>query len=219
MKPRFPLATVFVVAAQAIALAQSPAGEPVKPLQTIFLDPDAPEFAEVRALGERAIARAGYSMVAEVSAAVAKSGTVDAVSVCHLKNLPTTGQIVPGLPRVTALKRTSLRLRDPANAPDAADQAALDRVRSALDAGDPPRILIQRLWQPNGATEWRVYRPIAVLPQCMACHGPRAGMLPQLQAELAWRYPHDRAVDYALGEWRGLIRVSIADTTPAAKSP
>ncbi|HVU25480.1 MAG TPA: DUF3365 domain-containing protein [Opitutus sp.] len=216
MKPRLRFTTAFVAAAQACAWAQAPAAAPPDAGRAVFLDPDTPQFAEVRELGERAINRAGYALVAEVTNAIARSGTMDALKVCHLKNFPAKNPL-PDLPRVTAIKRTSLRLRDPANAPDAADRAALENVQSTLESGDPtPSVLLQRVWLPDGRTEWRVYRPIAVTARCTACHGPRDDMLPALRDELARLYPDDQAANYKNGEWRGLIRVSISDQIPAA---
>ena len=47
------------------------------------------------------------------------------MEVCHLKALPLTGEIIAGMPRSTAVKRTSLKLRNPANAPDEYEQRAL----------------------------------------------------------------------------------------------
>ena len=217
MKPRLLFTTAFVVAAQAIAGAQAPAIDKADSGRAVFLDPAAPDFAEIRALGERAINRAGYTLVAEVANATARSGTMDALKVCHLKNLPAPNPI-PDMPRVTAIKRTSLRLRSKANAPDAADQAALANVQAALESGDPaPGLLLQRVWLPGGRTEWRVYRPIAVTTRCTDCHGSRDAMLPALRDELARLYPEDQAADYNVGEWRGLIRVSISDAIPAGK--
>ena len=214
MKPRSLFTTVVVVAAQAIAWAQTPAVENTGNNRAVFVDPNAAEFTEIRTLGERAINRAGYSLVAEVSNAIVRSGTVDALQVCHLRNLPQKNPI-PDMPRITAIKRTSLRLRNPANAPDSADQAALEKIRAALENGDStPEVLVQRVWFANGTTEWRVYRPIAVTARCTACHGSREDMIPALRAELARLYPDDKAADYQNGEWRGLIRVSLSDTMP-----
>jgi hypothetical protein len=62
-----------------------------------------------------------------------------------------------------------------------------------------------------------VYRLIGILPQCAACHGPKDAMSTELLAVLEKRYPKDEATGYANGQWRGLIRVTVAETP--GKSP
>lgn len=210
------LLSLFTVATLAAADQPPPAAE--------FVDPDAAENTEIRDLGERAINRLGLTLVNEVSVAVAKSGPEKAIDVCHLRALPLTGEILAGMPRITGVKRTSLKLRNPANAPDAAEQLALERVEKDLQNGKLPKVLVQRIDRPGAKPEWRVYRPVGVAPQCVTCHGPRESLSPELLARLAERYPQDQATGYAAGQWRGLIRVSVGDAPPppakaAAKTP
>ncbi|MBI5689816.1 MAG: DUF3365 domain-containing protein [Verrucomicrobia bacterium] len=188
-----------------------------------FVDPEAPENLEIRNLGDRAINRLAVTLVNEVSVAVSKGGAEKAIDVCHLKALPLTGEILSGMPRITAIKRTSLKLRNPANSPDPAEQLALRKVESDMEKGLPPKLMVQQIDLPGGKSEWRVYRPVGILPQCVACHGPKENMSPELQARLKEHYPDDQATGYAAGQFRGLIRVTIGDAPPApppgAKSP
>ncbi len=205
-----PVAPTFSFAAEPSAPQTA---EPA--LTSVLVDPESPEVAEIRAHGERAINRVGYSLVTEVSSAIAKEGIERAVEMCHLKALPLTGEIISGMPRITAVKRTSLRVRNPANAPDAAEQLVLDRVQKDVTSGDdPPKVLVQRIDLPGGKREWRVYRPVGVLQQCAECHGPSEKQSAALRETLQTRYPNDKATGYAVGEWRGLIRVTVADPPP-----
>ena len=219
MKMRLLLVSLFAVAAHAADDSTATVPKPASStdLQAVFVDPAAPEAAEIRRLGELAINRIAVSMVSEVNTTVAKDGAERALDVCHLKKLPRTGEIVAGLPRITAVKRTSTQVRDPANAPDAAEKLALARVHSLLEAGTPPRILIQRIDLSGGGVEWRIYRPVAVTGQCVACHGDLAAQSDELRAVLKQRYPADQAAGYSVGEWRGLIRVTVAEAPPPAK--
>ncbi|MBL9207411.1 MAG: DUF3365 domain-containing protein [Opitutaceae bacterium] len=185
----------------------------------VFVNPNAPEHVEIRDIGEKAINRVAMTLVNEVNAAVAKNGADKAIDFCHLKALPMTGQIITGMPRITAVKRTSLRLRNPANAPDAHEKVALARVEHDIEDGNPPRLLMQRIDRPGKKPEWRLYRPMAVAPQCLTCHGPSESLSPELRARLAERYPDDKALNYTAGQWRGLIRVSISDTPPSPAAP
>jgi hypothetical protein len=196
-----PLTALFVVAA-----ADSPT------LKVRLVDDNTPEVAEIRKLGENAINRLAVTLVREVTSATAKSGPEGAVDVCHLKALPITQGSIAGLPRITAVKRTSLKLRSPANAPDAAEQLVLDHINKLLEYGDaPPSLLVQRVEPADAAPEWRVYKPLGVMPQCAVCHGDPAGQSEALRAKLREYYPADQASGYQPGEWRGVIRVTVAD--------
>ena len=215
MKTRLALVSLLVLAcglSRSASATDAPATPPAPTAE--FVDADSPEAAEVRGLGERAINRLAVTLVNEVTVAVAKTGAEKAVDVCHLKALPLTGEIVAGMPRITAVKRTSLRLRNPANAPDAAEQLALERVQKDLESGVLPKVLVQRVDLAAGRREWRVYRPIGILAQCVTCHGPRESLPPELQARIAKSYPADNAVGYSVGQWRGLIRVTVSDAPP-----
>ena len=193
------------------------AAETAAAVNARFITTDTPESAEVRRVGEDAINRLAFTLVREVSSALAKDGPEAAVDVCHLKALPVTNGAITGLPRITAVKRTSLKLRNPANAPDDADQLALDFIKQQLDNGDSPEaLLVQRVETPAAAPEWRVYKPLGVMAKCLVCHGDPATQSDALRAKLNALYPADQAKSYSAGEWRGLLRVTVADA-PAKK--
>ncbi len=208
---------VFSLAA--LVAADRPATPPPTLRQAIFVNPDDPSVREVRRIGETAATWISRRLINEAASSVVVHSPIRGLGVCHLLDLPESGPLLPELPRVTAIKRTSLRLRNPANAPDALEGQALDRIRTSIEAGaPPPPLLLQRVDYANGAREWRVYQPVTVGLQCAACHGLPEAQPENLRAVLRERYPTDAAVGYRWGEWRGLIRVTVADA-PAAGEP
>ncbi len=181
-----------------------------------WIDPADPAAAAIRQTGEQLINRVGNLLIFEVERSIAEKGLVKSLDAMHLKTL-VLPQPEPGRPRVMAIKRTSLALRSPANQPDAPDRAALDKINLALNEGaEVPLLLIQRLESANAPAEWRVYRPITTMPQCLKCHGPLESLLPEIRDYLTRQYPEDRAIGYAGYQWRGIIRVSLAAAEPAA---
>jgi predicted CXXCH cytochrome family protein len=56
---------------------------------------------------------------------------------------------------------------------------------------------------------YRYYAPIKVGLLCLSCHGPHDSLGPEVRAILDDRYPEDKAVNYSLGELRGVLRVFI----------
>lgn len=216
MKTRLPVIALLAIGS---ALIRTSEAQTVPNGSAAFVDPEAASVTEIRALGERVITQLGGTLLNEVTTAIAQSGPEKAIEVCHLKALPLTRETMSGQPRITAVKRTSQRVRNPANAPDAAEKLALSRVEKDLAAGKPPTVLVQQITASGEPVEWRVYRPVMMAPACVTCHGPREALAPAVRARLATLYPEDQATEYAEGDWRGLIRVSITGGPPRSTPP
>lgn len=102
-----------------------------------------------------------------------------------------------------AVGRSSLRLRNPKN-------AAPDWVDTWLhDQGEGPAAGVvgssEIAMADDGSEVARVLRPLAVGPPCLACHGDRADLAPEILASLDASYPKDRATGYLVGDLRGVI--------------
>lgn len=177
----------------------------------VFVDVNDPAVAGIRRLGERTIDQVGTTLVLEVRRVLASATPAMAIGMLHLKDYKLPA-VAPGKTAVIALRRTSLRVRNPANTPDAADRAALDLIKEQLEQGDPvAKVLVQRVVRPAQPPEWRVYRPLGAMKQCLECHGSTADLAAGVNDALKIFYPHDTAVDYKENDWRGVIRVSIVE--------
>ncbi len=209
MKTSFRSAVCFAAFACA-AVPLTVGAEETPATVATFVDPMSAEAKPYRATGEYAIDRLVMTMMTDSSAAVAKHEEVAALSTFHLRDVPKKNGTVAGLPRIVDMKLTSLKLRSPQNAPDAAEQLALQKVAVDLEAGNPPRVLVQKVEKADGPVEWRVYKPIANIKACGTCHGKVEDMTPELRAAIAKAYPEDKAHGYQTNEWRGLFRVTVA---------
>jgi len=168
---------------------------------------------QIAQYGFKMIEQIGGLMIAEVNRELANQEIAQAVSILHLKPMELP-KPVAGKPVVTAIKRTSLLIRDPRNAPDAADTAALNKIHEQLMADQSPdKMLVQKIERAGQPVEWRVYRPIGASQSCLACHGDPKTFRPGVKEALDLLFPEDKAVDYGAREWRGIIRVSL--TAPA----
>jgi hypothetical protein len=188
------------------------AGE--KPASFEFVNPDEPALQEIRRLAERSVDQTGAALLSEVKRVLAETTPALAIAKLHLNELklpPSQGRFA-----ITAVRRTSLRVRSEANAPDEADFAALEKIRGQLEDGDPiARLLLQKVARAGQPVEWRVYRPLGLPSQCLVCHGTADQLAEGVPDTLKTFFPKDQAVDYSAGSWRGVIRVSIAETAPA----
>lgn len=103
--------------------------------------------------------------------------------------------------------RTSLKVRNPRNAPDSVEVRVLDQLAALHAAGTLPAEYIEIRRLGTGTREVRYFRPIQVQQGCLTCHGAVDDIAPELQTVLADRYPDDAAVGYAVGDLRGVIAV------------
>lgn len=194
--------------------AKVPAGSKPAGAVFTFMDPFAPDVASIAQAGYKAIDAVGTKLVGETTRELAAKDTKDAVAVLHLKNFELP-KPVAGQAKITAVKRTSLHIRNPANTPDGADRAALMKISDQLtDEGSAAKMLVQKIEQEGKPVEWRVYRPIAVSKSCLACHGDPTKFAPGVKEALDQMYPMDQATDYSAQSWRGVLRVNVE---PVAK--
>jgi hypothetical protein len=189
--------------------AKVPAGTKPEGAVYTFVDPADPAAKDIAQAGYRAIDQVGTQLVNETTRELAAKDTQLAVAVLHLKHLDMP-KSAPGAPKITAVKRTSLHIRNPANTPDGADRAALIKISDQLtDEGTAAKMLVQKIEQDGKPVEWRVYRPIAVSRSCLACHGDPTKFAPGVKEALDQQYPMDQATDYSAQSWRGVIRVNV----------
>ena len=126
---------------------------------------------------------------------MSSGGPVAAIGVCA----DVAPQIASDLSRASGAKvrRTSLRFRNPGNAPDDWEARALEKLE-ATSANE--------IFEPDDAGGARYLKAIPTAPVCLTCHGDT---LPsEIDAELATAYPHDGARGFAVGDLRGAFSVS-----------
>jgi hypothetical protein len=186
------------------ALACAPAGEDVPADAADAPIPPATE-AVVVALGSEAAQELASSLIGRLQAVLAEEGAAGAVAFCSAEGLPLTAEA--SREAGFDIKRTSSRIRNPANAPDLLERAALDHFEATQASGDSlPARFVQRL---PGGEGYRYYQPLRVQPFCVQCHGPADEQAEGVPDVLAEHYPDDEASGYSAGEFRGLIRVAI----------
>jgi hypothetical protein len=155
-----------------------------------------PTRAEEEA-GHAAITRLRTALVEELGRAMAR-GTTEALATCSTK--------APAIARELArdgviVGRATRRPRNPQNLASGWHADALAQFEASVAAG--------RRFE----TEWFVRvlpgnrigyaRPLVIQRLCLTCHGD--AITPEVTAELAARYPDDRATGYKLGELRGIV--------------
>ena len=143
----------------------------------------------------------GARLKTELMEALARGGPEAAIEVCRDR----APQIASELSRQSGAKvrRTSLRFRNPANAPEPWETRVLDGFGNtvAKEGGEPQEYFAE---DSNGTARYMMAIPTG--PVCLTCHGQ--ALADTLDARLAIDYPHDRARGYALGDVRGAFSVT-----------
>jgi len=169
----------------------------------------------VREIGEDAALTLAGELFGRLNTEIEAQGHLGAIGFCSEEALPATGAVSEALEGGLEIKRTSSRYRNPANAPDDRELDVLQYFEReyALDT-DPPEYVVQKV----SSREYRYYKPLVVVPPCLACHGDPSDMEPAVREKLAELYPEDLATGYGAGDLRGVIRVSIPTEALAEKA-
>jgi hypothetical protein len=114
-------------------------------------------------------------------------------------------------------RRVSLRYRNPADIPDAYEQAVLEKLDRLNAEGELPDEHFDVVAK-GEARVLRYMRPLVANQLCLKCHGPDEGLAPEIRTLLHELYPEDRATGYAVGDVRGAVTVIVplpaSDSTP-----
>jgi len=136
----------------------------------------------------------------ELVSAMKQGGPVHAISVCNT--------VAPTLAHQQSEKhgwevaRTSLKVRNPDNAPDAWEKAVLDKFDQRKAAGeDPTKIAYYEVVEENGERYFRMMKAIPTGEVCLKCHGSNIAV--PVRAKLDELYPGDTARGYSAGDIRG----------------
>ncbi len=140
----------------------------------------------------------------ELERAMKSGGPVAAINICHRVAIPITE--AKSLEHNMLLSRTSLKLRNPANAPDAWEQAVLEQFAERHAAGEAVTALSHgEMVDIGGRTQFRYLHAIPTAEVCLSCHG--SNLDAAVQTKLDELYPEDQAIGYQVGDLRGAFSV------------
>ena len=142
----------------------------------------------------------------ELVAAIKQGGPPNAITVCS--NKAQTIALDLSLEKGWDIGRTSLKLRNPINAPDAWEKRVLMDFESRKAKGESPKGMDHAEIVAVGgkkAFRYMMAIPTAAKP-CLACHGET--VKPAVEAALKKKYPLDKARGYKAGDIRGAFTIS-----------
>lgn len=151
----------------------------------------------------------GGALKQALQQAMKESGPVAAISVCNEKAPEIAVQLSEE--QNMNIGRTALRVRNPANTPDAWEQEQLEAFVKRLASGESAENI------ESHATENGMFRYMKAIPMqdmCTTCHGNEETIPNSVKERIASLYPDDQATGFSPGDLRGAFTVSIpVDTT------
>lgn len=137
---------------------------------------------------------------------IAKGGPASAVAVCNEEapQMAKTASEQTGW----AIRRVSLRNRNPKAVPDDWELAALKDFDQRAAAGESPATLEKYgVVASASGKEYRFIKALPVQAMCLACHGTADAIPPDVAEKIKAMYPADKAVGYSVGDIRGAITI------------
>ena len=141
----------------------------------------------------------------ELKAGMKAGGPVNAISVCQDK-APSIAKNLSDKYGWT-IARTSLKIRNPANAPDTWETKILNDFEARKAKGEAAKPMAHfEVVETDGKKAFRFMKAIPTGGVCLKCHG--ANIAPAIKAKLQKAYPDDKATGYKLGDVRGAFTIT-----------
>ncbi|BEQ16608.1 Tll0287-like domain-containing protein [Desulfoferula mesophila] len=166
-----------------------------------------PDAAQLQAQGLAVIQSFFSQLKGELKTGMKKGGPVEAIQVCQVQAPAIADRV--GAAGGWRVGRTSERLRNPANAPDAWEARVLADFAARARAGAPPSELVfsEVVTNAQGKRVFRLMKGIGVGGMCLVCHGSPS---PAVREQLQRLYPADQATGYRPGQLRGAFTLQKA---------
>ncbi len=151
-------------------------------------------------LGANITAQSQGVILAKLTSVMNENGIDGALEYCNLN----VSDIMDSLSKKhkCQIRRTSLKLRNPANSPKNDDEVMI--LQQFHENYKQSQKLQSRLVERDGKHIY--YKPIVLMMEtCLKCHGkPEVQVLPSTLSKIQKLYPNDQAINYELNDFRGM---------------
>jgi len=145
----------------------------------------------------------------KLQSAMAEGGAINAIGVCNLQAPAIASRI--SIENQVNISRVGTRARNPImGVPNTWQAKALAQFEAGMARGDKPADMeyAETVAKADGSKEFHYAKAIVMQPMCLACHGNSEQISPEVKAKLSELYPHDKAINYQVGQLRGAVVLS-----------
>lgn len=148
----------------------------------------------------------GSALVDALKQATESGGPINAIVICHDKASQIATELSGQLGMLVG--RTSLKLRNPANAPDNWESAVLKQFEARKAQGESIDKLefFAVIEDDKGQQNFRYMKAIPTAKLCLNCHGETISA--EMDAKLKELYPNDAARGFKEGDLRGAFTLA-----------
>lgn len=161
----------------------------------------------------RGIARAAFvSLSSELQTALQKGGVAEALQYCNVNAIPLTDSL--STQQQVEIRRTSSKVRNSDNAATDGEAEVLAKYEKQFAAGEDLISMVV----PVGKDHYKYYAPIMVSNNCLKCHGAVGKDIAEADYSIIQElYPSDQAINYQLGDFRGIWSIKMESAEAASK--
>jgi len=134
-------------------------------------------------------------------------GPLEASKFCTQEAVSIEEKVNNSSAKNVSVKRVSLKYRNPKNAPSADEKAVLESIENDYKNKKAIAALIVKQLSEH---KYKVYKPIFLNnATCLQCHGTSKVRNEKAYETIKAKYPHDKAIDYKRGDFRGAFVAEI----------
>ena len=158
------------------------------------------------AASENAVSQLSNNLKSELKKSLESGGPLEALTVCNVEAQNITANVAKDTEMQVG--RTSLKIRNPLNSPDAWEQATLHEFEKQKQSNKELKGIQTYEVIENETGKWfRFMKAIPTSEVCLVCHGE--SIAPAVEEKLKQLYPDDLATSYRVGDIRGAFTVKI----------
>ncbi|WKK86687.2 DUF3365 domain-containing protein [Marivirga arenosa] len=151
-------------------------------------------------LGDSITQVVGAVFMSKISKEYARGGYEAAAKYCSMNAYPLTDSLADQYK--VFLKRVSNKNRNPINTPSDIEKNILEAFEYSSERGDEIGANVQFI-RPGDTILYN--KPIKIPSKlCLNCHGTKNQISKEVQAILKKEYPNDKAINYEVGDLRGM---------------
>ena len=148
-------------------------------------------------------------MKTQLQSAMKDGGPAAAMEVCQAVAQSMTTEYSAEIGEGFSIYRTALKLRNPANKPNPDERAWMETTAQYSTGESPIAPYDKVITNDDYDRELLYWTPIYVAPVCLTCHGGTEQIPDDVEVLLGVRYPDDAAIDFVVGDFRGIVGVKV----------
>ena len=162
---------------------------------------------EIKTEAKAAIMKMGKSLKSNMKKNMKKGGPSKAAEFCSDEAQNIEKKINSSYKPGINVKRISLKLRNPDNSPTTDEKIVLQQIqKDYTNHVKIPKMIVKQI----SDNTYKVYKPIFLKKNvCLKCHEDINHRDKKAYKIIKKRYPHDKAIGYKTGDFRGAFVVKI----------